>query len=200
MGRRNGLLDMDGTEYLSKRIGRIFHIAGHVVGLVILCSPVLMIFAVVLAGLFGSWDADRIYHVEGETPESPSLEEVRDVVQGVVPSEARNIKVEKHNGDFMGGASLTVKCTVPPDALRRFARKEGLALRFDSTLVNACTNGPEVRLEIPGVYGDFWKNDWRDAQGTGEFWSYMKVYPNHGGTRCVYFVSTETFFYDWSSN
>ena len=191
---------MNGTEYLSKRIGRIFHIAGHVVGLVILCSPVLMIFALVLSGLLGCRDADRVYLVEGKTLDAPSLGEVRNAIRGCIPLEARNIKVEKHNGGFMGGASLTVKCTVPPDALRRFARKEGLALRFDSTLVNACTNGPEVRLEIPGLYGDFWKNDWNDAKGTGEFWSYTKVYPNHGGTRCVYFVSTETFFYDWSSN
>lgn len=193
-------MNSDTDECQSDWIDRILHVVGQAVGLAILCSPVLMIFALVLAGLFGSRDADRIFHVEGETLDAPSLGEVRDAVQEVVPPEARNIKVEKHNGDFMGGASLTVRCTVPPDALRRFARKEGLALRFDSTLVNACTNGPEVRLEIPGLYGDFWKNDWRDAQGTGEFWSYMKVYPNHGGTRCVYFVSTETFFYDWSSN
>ena len=101
---------------------------------------------------------------------------------------------------FLGGASQKVKYTVSPEALRRFIQKEGLAFRFDSTVVNACKEGPRDGQFMPNIWGDFWKNDWDDAQGTGEFWSYTKVYPNHGGTRCVYFVSTETLFYDWSSN
>ena len=161
---------------------------------------VLLVLGILVSVLLGCDSSEASFFVEGETLDAPSLQEVRNAIRGCIPMEARNIKVERHNGDFLGGASQKVKCTVSPEALRRFIQKEGLTFRFDSTVVNACKEGPRDGQFMPNIWGDFWKNDWDDAQGTGEFWSYTNVYPNYGGTRCVYFVSTETFFYDWSSN
>lgn len=150
----------------------------------------------------GCSEINRVYELEGETLASPSLRAVKESLQAVVPAGARDIKVAKYTGDFMGGASMTVKCTVSPDAMRRFARETGLDLRYDSTVVNVCTNGPEVTLDALFPCNAFLYDDWKKAAGkdTGEFWSFVKVYPNHGGERCVYFVASETFFYDWSSN